>query len=49
MSCHGVAVVGNDQPYPANYDKPIAFFTDPTYFTTMTTHTDFSWAVATSP
>lgn len=49
MSCHGVAVVGNDQPYPADYKKPIAFFTDPNYFTTQTTHTDFSWAVATSP
>lgn len=49
MSCHGVAVVGNSQPYPANYNKPIAFFTDPTYFSTTVTHTDFSWAVATSP
>jgi hypothetical protein len=49
MSCHGVALVGPNQNYPANYNKPIAFFTDPTYFTTQTTHTDFSWAVATSP
>jgi hypothetical protein len=49
MSCHGVAVVGGNQPYPPSYNKPIAFFTDPAYFTTQTTHTDFSWAVATSP
>ncbi len=33
MSCHGVAVVGGNQPYPPNYNKPIAFFTDPAYFT----------------
>lgn len=46
MSCHGVAVVGGNQPYPPNYNKPISFFTDPAYFTTSTTHTDFSWAVA---
>ncbi|PIC01420.1 hypothetical protein [Caulobacter sp. X] len=46
MSCHGVAVVGGKAPYPPNYNKPIAFFTDPAYFTTRTTHTDFSWAVA---
>ena len=46
MSCHGVAVVGKGATYPASYNKPIAFFTDPTYFTTSNTHTDFSWAVA---
>jgi hypothetical protein len=49
MSCHGVALVGPNPNYPANYNKPIAFFTDPTYFNTQSTHTDFSWAVATSP
>jgi len=49
MSCHGVALVGPVSDYPANYNKPIAFFTDPTYFNTQSTHTDFSWAVATSP
>lgn len=46
MSCHGVAVVGGQAPYPADYRRPIAFFTDPAYFTTSTTHTDFSWALA---
>jgi hypothetical protein len=48
VSCHGVALIGNAN-YPANYNKPIAFFTDPNYFTTTTTHTDFSWAVADAP
>jgi hypothetical protein len=49
MSCHGVALVGPNPTYPAAYKKPIAFFTDPTYFDTKSTHTDFSWAVASSP
>jgi hypothetical protein len=48
MSCHGVALVGPNPNYPASYTKPIAFFTDPTYFDTQSTHTDFSWAVASS-
>lgn len=46
MSCHGVAVVGGNAPYPPHYNRPITFFTDPDYFTTSDTHTDFSWAVA---
>lgn len=46
MSCHGVALVGPNPAYPADYKKPVAFFTDPTYFNTQSTHTDFSWAVA---
>jgi hypothetical protein len=45
MSCHGAAVVGPGAGYPPTYTKAIAFFTDPTYFTTHNTHTDFSWAV----
>jgi hypothetical protein len=49
MSCHGVALVGPNPIYPAAYKKPIAFFTDPTYFDTRSTHTDFSWAVAGAP
>ena len=47
VSCHGVARVAanpNDETYPLSYDKPIALFTDPAYFT-GTTHTDFSWAI----
>lgn len=48
MSCHGVALVGPNPSYPAAYAKPIVFFTDPTYFDTKSTHTDFSWAVASS-
>ncbi|MEH0198385.1 hypothetical protein V7S57_21760 [Caulobacter sp. CCNWLY153] len=47
MSCHGVAVItAGNAPYPANYKKPIAFFSDPLYFTTSNTHADFSWALA---
>lgn len=49
VSCHGVALIGPTATYPADYSKPIAFFTDPNYFTTLTTHTDFSWAVADAP
>lgn len=49
VSCHGVALIGPNATYPADYKKPIAFFTDPNYFTTLTTHTDFSWAVADAP
>ncbi|KQY27606.1 hypothetical protein ASD21_10110 [Caulobacter sp. Root1455] len=49
VSCHGVALVGPNPNYPANYNKPIVFFTDPTYFNTQSTHTDFSWAVASAP
>jgi hypothetical protein len=48
VSCHGVALIGNAN-YPANYNKPITFFSDPAYFTNQTTHTDFSWAVADAP
>ena len=48
VSCHGVALVGPNANYPAAYTKPIVFFTDPTYFNTQSTHTDFSWAVASS-
>ncbi|HEY0105496.1 MAG TPA: hypothetical protein VGB91_05375 [Rhizomicrobium sp.] len=46
MSCHGTATVGNSAGYPSEYTNPIAFFTDPTYFNSSTTHTDFSWEVA---
>ena len=52
VSCHGVAVVAtnpNNAIYPADYKKPIVFFTDPTYFNDQSTHTDFSWAVAGAP
>ncbi|MFT4254037.1 MAG: hypothetical protein QM608_16325 [Caulobacter sp.] len=46
MSCHGVAVIAANAPYPLAYKAPIQFFTDTTYFTTSNTQTDFSWAVA---
>ena len=50
MSCHGVARMssnpGEVDPYPADYKTPIAFFSDPRYFNSSTTHTEFSWAIA---
>jgi hypothetical protein len=50
MSCHGVALVpGASANYPPSYPQPIPFFTDPTYYTTSVTRTDFSWAVASAP
>lgn len=44
-----VATSPNNAIYPADYKKPIAFFTDPTYFNDQSTNTDFSWAVAGAP
>lgn len=49
MSCHGVALIGPVANYPKDYKRPIAFFSDPTYFNTRSTNTDFSWAVAGAP
>jgi hypothetical protein len=51
MSCHGTARIdsGPRPLYPSNYTAPIAFFTDSRYFTSTSTHTDFSWAVADAP
>jgi hypothetical protein len=48
MSCHGVARYSANQiePYPLDYKAPIPFFTDPFYFNSSTTHTEFSWAIA---
>jgi hypothetical protein len=50
MSCHGAArIVANQDDadfYPRDYKAPIAFFTDPYYFNSSTTHTEFSWAIA---
>ena len=45
FSKDGTITAGN-APYPADYKKPIAFFSDPLYFTTSNTHADFSWALA---
>jgi hypothetical protein len=49
MSCHGVARTGDlsTNPVPTEYKKPISFFGDPLYFNANTTHTKFSWALAT--
>jgi hypothetical protein len=49
MSCHGVALYGPVGNYPKDYKRPITFFSDPTYFNTSSTNTDFSWAVAGAP
>jgi hypothetical protein len=53
MSCHGVARVFEGEPdtpiYPRDYNAPIAFFTDPLYFNSNTTQTEFSWAIAGAP
>lgn len=53
MSCHGVARVSNEplgnNIYPADYKAPIAFFSDPLYFNSSTTHTEFSWAIGVAP
>lgn len=50
MSCHGVARITSNfsdkGPYPEDYKTPIAFYSDPYYFNSSTTHTEFSWAVA---
>ncbi|MEQ8965224.1 MAG: hypothetical protein RID91_05315 [Azospirillaceae bacterium] len=44
VTCHGMAQVGPNANYPANYDDPIRF-DDPSLFGGGT-KTDFSWAVA---
>jgi hypothetical protein len=49
MSCHGTARLGDNENYPPNYNAPINFFGDTTYFNTNTTHTDFSWAIPAAP
>lgn len=50
MSCHGTArvVVNDDISYPNDYLAPIQFYTDPLYYNSSTTHTEFSWALADS-
>ena len=49
MSCHGTARIASNEDYPADYKAPIAFFNDPKYFNSTSTHTDFSWAVPSAP
>jgi hypothetical protein len=48
MSCHGTArILANqsDESYPTAYTAPISFFQDTAYFNSLSTHTDFSWAI----
>jgi hypothetical protein len=48
MSCHGTARILANQPdesYPTAYTAPISFFQDAAYFNSLSTHTDFSWAI----
>ena len=49
MSCHGVARVAknpDEVSFPLEYKEPIHFFTDPLYFNSTITNTEFSWAIA---
>jgi hypothetical protein len=34
-----------DESYPTAYTAPISFFQDAAYFNSLSTHTDFSWAI----
>jgi hypothetical protein len=52
MSCHGTArILANqdNETYPSAYNAPISFFQDTTYFNSISTHTDFSWAIPSAP